>query len=360
MSVIAHVDHGKSTLTDSLVAKAGIIAGEAAGNARMTDTRLDEQERGITIKSTGISLYYETDIEDKMRLVKGNIKETEENAPKKYGYLINLIDSPGHVDFSSEVTAALRVTDGALVVVDYVEGVSVQTETVLRQALAEKIKPVLMINKIDRGILELQVDGEAMYQNFLRVIENVNVIIATYENEEMMKADGGEPLQIDPLNGTTAFGSALFGWAFTLTKFSETYAKKFGIEQSKMMIKLWGDNYFDQKAKKWKNHSEGDDGSALKRAYVSFCMEPVIRLCKATMNNQMDKVEKMCTSLGIVMKGDEMKMQGKHLMKNVFQKWINAAEALIEMIVLKLPSPVKAQKYRAAYLYEGPIGDASG
>ena len=123
-------------------------------------------------------MYYESDI----------ITEGTE-----LGYLINLIDSPGHVDFSSEVTAALRVTDGALVVVDYVEGVAVQTETVLRQALGEKIKPVLIINKIDRAILELQVDGEAMYQNFLRVVESVNVIIATYETQDM-----GETLQIDP------------------------------------------------------------------------------------------------------------------------------------------------------------------
>lgn len=110
MSVIAHVDHGKSTLTDSLIAKAGIIANKAAGDVRYTDTREDEKERGITIKSTGVSLYYEYDI-------------FETGTPE--AFLINLIDSPGHVDFSSEVTAALRVTDGALVVVDAVEGVSV-------------------------------------------------------------------------------------------------------------------------------------------------------------------------------------------------------------------------------------------
>merc|ERR1719454_1631944 len=217
------------------------------------------------------------------------------------GYLVNLIDSPGHVDFSSEVTAALRVTDGALVVVDYVEGVAVQTETVLRQALGEKIKPVLIVNKIDRAILELQVNGEDMYQNFLRVIENVNVIVATYEDESM-----GEALQIDPQLGTCAMGSALFGWAFTITHFAKVYAAKFGIDRSKMMTKLWGDNYFDAKAKKWKNHSKADEegGAVLKRAFVSFCMEPVIRLCRATMNGEMDKVDKMLPNINVTLKAD--------------------------------------------------------
>ena len=339
MSVIAHVDHGKSTLTDSLIAKAGIIAGEKAGDARATDTRKDEQERGITIKSTGVSLYFETDIVNEKDVIP---------------YLINLIDSPGHVDFSSEVTAALRVTDGALVVVDYVEGVCVQTETVLRQALGEKIKPVLMINKIDRGILELQVDGETMYQTFQRVIENANVIISTYECDDM-----GESQQVDPTNGTVAFGSALFGWAFTLTHFARLYSNKFKIDRAKLMKKLWGDNYFNPTTKKFTSDDSGADGTQLPRCFVQFIMKPVIMLCRHIMDGNMDAVWKMLDTLNIVLKADEKHLTGKLLFKCVYQKWINAAEALIEMIIMKLPSPRAAQAYRAAYLYEGPVDDAS-
>lgn len=218
------MDHGKSTLTDSLVQRAGIISAAKAGEQRFTDTRQDEQDRCITIKSTAISLYAELSEED----CKDITQKTEGN-----NFLINLIDSPGHVDFSSEVTAALRVTDGALVVVDCVEGVCVQTETVLRQALAERIKPVCIINKVDRALLELQVSKEDLYQSFSRTIESVNVIIATYFDKTL-----GD-VQIYPYKGTVAFGSGLHGWAFTIRQFAGRYAKKFGVDRTKMMERLW-------------------------------------------------------------------------------------------------------------------------
>ena len=340
MSVIAHVDHGKSTLSDALVCKAGIISTKVAGDARYTDTREDEKERGITIKSTGVSMYYKYDI-----------KQTGDAANQEE-YLINLIDSPGHVDFSSEVTAALRVTDGALVVVDTVEGVSVQTETVLRQAMQEKIRPVLMVNKIDRSILELKLDGEAMYQSFLRVIDMANVTITTYVSEDM-----GD-IQVDPSTGNVAFGSGKDQYAFTLTKFARLYSKKFGISFEKMMAKLWGDNFFDAKAKKWRTDGETEDGKSLRRAFAQFIMDPICKLCQAIIDGNQEQYMKMLTTLELELSQEDKQLSGKHLLKAVMSKWLPAADCLLEMMVLHLPSPRQAQKYRTSYLYEGPQEDA--
>ncbi|CAL9734097.1 elongation factor 2 [Monosporozyma servazzii] len=344
MSVIAHVDHGKSTLTDSLVQRAGIISAAKAGEARFMDTRKDEQERGITIKSTAISLYSEMKEED----VKDIKQKTDGNS-----FLINLIDSPGHVDFSSEVTAALRVTDGALVVVDTVEGVCVQTETVLRQALGERIKPVVVINKVDRALLELQVTKEDLYQSFARTVESVNVIVSTYADDTL-----GD-VQVDPSKGTVAFGSGLHGWAFTIRQFAERYAHKFGVNKDKMMDKLWGDVYFNPKTKKWTTKDTDADGKPLERAFNMFVLDPIFRLFDAIMNFKNDDIPTLLTKLEINLKGDEKDLEGKALLKVVMRKFLPAADALLEMIVMHLPSPVTAQAYRAEQLYEGPPDDAN-
>eukprot|EP00232_Nephroselmis_pyriformis_P003013 CAMPEP_0182912602 /NCGR_PEP_ID=MMETSP0034_2-20130328/37590_1 /TAXON_ID=156128 /ORGANISM="Nephroselmis pyriformis, Strain CCMP717" /LENGTH=851 /DNA_ID=CAMNT_0025049277 /DNA_START=20 /DNA_END=2575 /DNA_ORIENTATION=+ len=348
MSVIAHVDHGKSTLTDSLVAAAGIIATESAGDARLTDTRQDEQDRCITIKSTGISLYYQMSEED-LNEFKGP-KSTND-------FLINCIDSPGHVDFSSEVTAALRITDGALVVVDCVEGVCVQTETVLRQALGERIKPVLTVNKLDRCFLELMLDGEEAYQNFERVIENANVIMATYTDELLGDC------QVYPYKGTVSFSAGLHGWAFTLTVFANMYAKKFGVEKERMMEKLWGMNFFDPKTKKWTKKESG--AASCKRGFVQFVYEPIRTVIDAAMNDDRvklfgkDGAPGMLEKLGILakLKQDDKDLVGKPFMKRIMQSWLPADRALLEMMIFHLPSPAMAQKYRVENLYEGPLDD---
>merc|ERR1712114_158766 len=352
MSVIAHVDHGKSTLTDSLVAKAGIIAASKAGETRATDTRKDEQERCITIKSTAISLFFDMEKKD-IDFIK------QEKEPGETGFLINLIDSPGHVDFSSEVTAALRVTDGALVVVDCVSGVCVQTETVLRQAIAERIRPVLFMNKMDRALLELQLGQEELYQTFQRIVENVNVIVATY-------ADDDGPMgvvRVDVNNGSVGFGSGLHGWAFTLKQFAEMYAAKFGVDTDKMMKKLWGESFFNPKTKKWSKEKADDN----KRSFCMYILDPIFMVFDAIMNFKKEQTEKLLGKLTTaqgkavkdVMKHDELQLEGKPLMKVVMRNWLPAVEAMFQMIVIHLPSPVTAQKYRAELLYEGPNDDAA-
>jgi len=357
MSVIAHVDHGKSTLTDSLVSKAGIIAANKAGETRATDTRKDEQERCITIKSTAISMYFEI-LQKDLDFCKQE-KAKKADGTDELGFLINLIDSPGHVDFSSEVTAALRVTDGALVVVDCVSGVCVQTETVLRQAIAERIRPVLFMNKMDRALLELQLEQEELFQTFQRIVENVNVIVATY-------ADDDGPMgivRVDVNNASVGFGSGLHGWAFTLKQFAEMYASKFGVDVDKMMKKLWGENFFNSKTKKWSKNKDEDN----KRSFNMYVLDPIYMVFDAIMNFKKEQTEKLLGKLTTadgkkvsdILKAEEKEMEGKPLMKCVMRNWLPAGEAMFQMIVIHLPSPVTAQKYRAELLYEGPPDDVA-
>lgn len=201
--VITHVDHAKSTLMDFLMCKAGIIVSARSGETCFRNTRKDEQECSLS-KSMAISLFYKPS-ENNLNFIKQNRDGS--------GFLINLINSPGHVDFSSEVTAVLRVTDSTLVMVDCVSGMCVQTETVLCQAVAEGIKLVLMMNKMDWALLELQQEPKELYKPFQHIVENINVIISTYG-----KGESGPMGNIitNPVLSTVGFGSGLHSWAFTL------------------------------------------------------------------------------------------------------------------------------------------------
>merc|ERR1712238_487728 len=218
--------------------------------------------------------------------------------------------------------------------------------------LAERVKPVLFVNKVDRCILELQMEPEDMYTRFRKAIEDVNVIVATY-NDELM----GDQ-QLAPEKGTVAFGSGLHGWGFNVERFAKIYAAKMGVDKEKMMKRLWGDSFFNAKKKTWTNvmEPEGSD-KPLPRAFCQFIMTPINQLMRAIMDDQKEKYEKMMGTLGIVLKGDDRQLTGKPLMKRTMQIWINAADTLLSMIVTKLPNPRVAQKYRVENLYEGPMDD---
>jgi elongation factor 2 len=197
IAIAAHVDHGKTTLTDNLLAGAGMIADEGEATKLMMDTEEDEQERGITIDAANVSMTHE-------------YEDTN--------HLINLIDTPGHVDFGGDVTRAMRAVDGALVVVDAVEGAMPQTETVLRQALREGVKPTLFINKVDRLISELQEGPEEMQERLLAVIRDVNELIRGM-TEEM---DDIEDWTVSVEDGTVGFGSALYKWGVSMPSMQRT------------------------------------------------------------------------------------------------------------------------------------------
>ncbi|HZX20619.1 MAG TPA: elongation factor EF-2 [archaeon] len=196
MGIVAHIDHGKSTLADSLVAASGLMSEELAGQQRVMDYEDQEQARGITINAANISLSHTLDGKD---------------------YLINLIDTPGHVDFGGEVIRAMRAVDGVILVVDAVEGVMPQTETVIRQALREYVKPVLFINKVDRLINELQLSEQQMQERFVKTITHVNTLIKKNVPKEF-----AEEWTVKVQDGSVTFGSAYNKWAVSVPRMSKT------------------------------------------------------------------------------------------------------------------------------------------
>jgi len=199
LGILAHIDHGKTTLTDSLLAGTGLLSPQVAGSARVLDYLEEEQKRGITMKTANISLLYR---------------------PADGAFIVNLVDTPGHVDFTGKVTRALRTIDGAVVLVDAVEEVMAQTELVVRQALEERVRPVLFINKVDRLITELQLNAEQIEKKFTHIIARFNDLIEIH-GEPQFKAKW----KVDSARDSVVFGSALHKWGFTLSTTRQKHMK---------------------------------------------------------------------------------------------------------------------------------------
>jgi len=353
--ILAHVDHGKTSLADSLVATNGVISSRLAGKLRYMDSRKDEQERGITMKSSAIALFY---LEDGRE------------------YLVNLMDSPGHVDFSSEVSTAVRLCDGAILVVDVVEGVQPQTKVVLRQAWDEGIKPVLVLNKVDRLIGEMRQDPLAAYHHMVQVLEQVNALVAEMFTQEVLEksnknsnckkdveigvndvfdwSDGLEDaddsnLYFSPELGNVVFCSAVDGWAFSLNTFAKIYSKKLGFSENVLQRTLWGDFYINMKAKKI---FSGAGAKAKKPLFVSLVLENIWAVYDTVMvRKDKEMLQKMVTSLSLTIPPRDLRSTDpRQQLSAIFSAWLPLASAVLSMVANKLPSPSDLGEDRAEKL----------
>lgn len=365
--ILAHVDHGKTSLSDSLLATNGIISQRMAGKIRFLDSREDEQLRGITMEASAISLYFNI-----MRRRQG----TDETEVKEH--LINLIDSPGHIDFSSEVSTASRLCDGAVVLVDSVEGVCSQTVNVLRQCWVDNLKPLLVINKVDRLITEWQLTPLEAYQHMSRLVEQVNSVIGSFFAGDRMEDDlkwreAGEQgeyiersdseLYFAPEKNNVIFASAVDGWAFSINTFAKIYLAKLGFSQSVLGKTLWGDFYLDMKNKKIIPGSKlKPSQSNLKPLFVALILDQIWNIYDAIIGSRDDaKIEKIIEKLGAKIAPRDLRSKdNKNLLNVLMSQWIPLSHALLGAVIEYLPNPKKAQQERIENLLKECLYTAMG
>ncbi|KAJ1736071.1 Cytoplasmic GTPase/eEF2-like protein (ribosomal biogenesis) [Coemansia biformis] len=379
--VLAHVDHGKTTLSDALLATNGIISSKLAGKIRYLDSREDEQERGITMETSGISLYY--------RLPRDQDTPGTSNGAAASEYLVNLIDSPGHVDFASEVASAARLSDGALVLVDVVEGVCTQTVSVMRQAWVENVRPILFLNKIDRLIVEWRMTPSEAYVHLQQLIEQVNAVLAGFwegdrlaedsrrleaAKEKWREAHGDDApmtewyleekddshIYFSPELGNVLFGSAIDGWAFRANHFAQIFAEKLGLDSpARLQPLMWGDYFIDPKSKhrvlNRKQYSKlygASKAAAAMPLFVQLCLRPVWQVYECVVVDlDQEKIDKVIEVLAIkVLPRDRKSKDRRMLLMAIMQAWLSLAQACMVAIVDQLPSPVDAQPLRLPHL----------
>ncbi|XP_051117154.1 uncharacterized protein LOC127241925 [Andrographis paniculata] len=348
--ILAHVDHGKTTLADHLIASygGGVLHPKQAGKLRFMDYLDEEQRRAITMKSSSIGLQFKD-------------------------HVINLIDSPGHMDFCGEVSTAARMSDGALVLVDAVEGVHIQTHAVLRQAWIEKLTPCLVLNKVDRLISELRLSPMEAYTRLLRIIHEVNGIISAYKSEKYLSdvdsmlsvaapgEDGEEDFNFveddvedtfQPQKGNVVFACALDGWGFRIQDFAEFYTTKLGASSGALQRALWGPWYFNAKTKMIVGKKGVSNVAKARPMFVQFILEPLWQVYQ-TMEPDGDRrvLEKVIKSFNLSIPPRELQNKDpKTVLQAVLSRWLPLSDTILSMVVNCMPDPVNAQSYRISRL----------
>ncbi|CAI5951447.1 unnamed protein product [Closterium sp. NIES-64] len=314
---------------------------------RFTDTRVDEQQRMISIKAVPMSLVL------------------EDSTGKSY--LCNVVDTPGHVNFSDEMTAGMRLADGVVLVVDAVEGVMVNTERALKHALQQGLAITLCINKVDRLITELKLPPPDAYHKLRHTLEEVNALIASYAPAAMAArtsssgsavvsaAMPSEAPQLDPVLGNVCFASAAAGWSFTLLSFSKLYTQTHGVnfDPEQLAKRLWGDLYYHPDTRSFRRKPPAGGGE---RTFVTFVLEPLYKLYSQVVGEHKKSVEATLGELGVSLRPSTYKMNVKPLLKAAIGAVLGGgAGGLADMIIRHLPSAKAAAPVKVQTTYTGPL-----
>ncbi|THZ02869.1 U5 small nuclear ribonucleo protein component [Aureobasidium pullulans] len=336
VALAGHLHHGKTAFMDMLVMQTHNIqekldkrkGRDRDEQLRYTDTHLLERERGVSIKTGPMSLVLP--------------------ATKGKSHLINMLDTPGHVNFADEVAASLRLVDGVVLVVDVVEGVQVQTEMVIKHAVLNHLPLVLVVNKMDRLILELKLPPADAYFKLKHVVEEVNTVI------ENTIPGQGEKYRVSPEKGNVAFACSMMGWCFTLPSFAHMYAETYagsGLDVPEFSRRLWGDIYYNPGSR---NFTRRGTEPASKRSFVNFVLEPIYKLYSHTISESPEDLKKTLESLGIYLKPTQLRANAKDLLKMACEQFFGPATGFVDMVVDHVPSPVEGAKQKLDNYYTGP------
>lgn len=326
--LLGHLHHGKTTLMDLLVKETHVDYTKYYDEIRYTDHRLDEQKRKITLKASPMTILLENS--------------------KSKNYLYNILDTPGHSNFSDEASASIRLADGAIIVVDAIEGVMSQTERLIRHALQERLSIVLFINKLDRLILELKLPPEDAYLKLVHTIKDVNSVIQSC-------AHGLDKTPVlSPELGNVCFGSALFGWSFTLLSFSQIYSNYYkSFDPEAFSLKLWGEYYLNQETRKFqKGKPKGDK---VKRSFVQFILEPLYKIYSHIVGQDLNELTIFLKKIGVKLSKEESKYDIKPLLKVILNRFFGNSHGFVDMINTFIPPPNKANSIKTEHLYTGPL-----
>lgn len=337
-----HLHHGKTALLDMLVLETHDITDRLDKKTgkkkdeqlRYTDVHILERERGISIKSAPMSLVLQ-------------------NMQGK-SHLVNILDTPGHVNFVDEVASSLRLVDGVVLVVDVVEGVQVNTERIIKHAVLEGLPLTLVVNKMDRLILELKLPPSDAYFKLKHVIEEVNTMI------ENTLPGQGEKRRLSPEKGNVLFACSSMGWCFTLQSFAKMYAdnyppktkKESPINVQEFARRLWGDIFYNPRKRSFTRKGI-EEGS--KRSFVNFVLEPIYKLYSHTISESPEDLKGTLATLGIYLKPSQYKTDANVLLKLVCERFFGGSSGFVDMIVDHIPSPVEGAKDKLERYYTGPL-----